>query len=141
MNTRNKSYLELIQYDNFEDRFNYLKLNGRVGENLSSQSIRWLKQIFYRSPEWRKIRDSVIIRDNGCDLGIVGREIGGPIYIHHINPITNENIRNRDACIFDLNNLISVSFLTHQAIHYSDDHLLMKDPVERKPNDTCPWRK
>lgn len=135
----NKTYSELCEIKSFEERFEYLKLNGIVGTDTFGFN-RYLNQILYRSSEWKKIRNKVIIRDNGCDLGIEGYDISGRILIHHINPITIEDVRNRNSIIFDLNNLITVSHNTHNAIHYGDKDLLITGPVERKPNDTCPWK-
>lgn len=135
----NKSYSELIKIFSFEDRYEYLKLSGKVGRETFGYD-RYLNQIFYQSKEWRRVRDQVIIRDNGYDLGIKGREISGRIYVHHINPITVEDVLyNLDYCL-DPNNLICSSFNTHQAIHYSDKGLLILNPIERKLNDTIPWR-
>ena len=129
----------MLQYDTFEDRFNYLKLSGRVGDTTFG-SNRMLNQILYKDPEWRRTRDQIILRDGGCDLGIPGREIGGPISVHHINPITVEDVINRSHKVFDPNNLICAARLTHNAIHYSDDSILPKDPIVRTRNDTCPWK-
>lgn len=134
-----KTYQELITFDNFKDRFNYLKLSGRIGDETFG-SNRWVNQIFYKSREWLSFRDRVIRRDNGCDLGVEGREIFGPILIHHINPITLEDIVERDPKVFDMNNVITTMLSTHNAIHYSDAGILVLDPVERTQNDTCPWR-
>lgn len=133
-----KTYDELMTYKTFEERFEYLKLGGFVGKETFGYD-RYLNQVLYRSPEWKQIRNRVIIRDNGCDLGIPGREIGDKILVHHINPITLEDIINRNPEIFNINNLITVSFNTHQAIHYSSSDILVKDPVERKPGDTKLW--
>lgn len=134
-----KSYQELTSFATFEERFNYLKLSGLVGDETFGCK-RWLNQTLYKSPEWRSFRDRVIRRDNGCDLGIPGREIYGQIIIHHINPITLEDIVERDPKIFDMNNAISTMLSTHNAIHYGDANNLILDPVERTANDTCPWR-
>ncbi len=134
-----KSYQELITFDTFDDRFDYLKLNGLVGEDTFGYH-RYLNQTLYRSPEWKRLRRDIIIRDNGCDLGLRGYEINSNILIHHINPITIDNIKNRDYMVFDVNNLICVSHETHNAIHYSNENLLFKTPIERTPNDTCPWK-
>lgn len=135
----NKTYSELCEIKSFEERFEYLKLNGIVGTDTFGFN-RYLNQILYRSSEWKKIRNKIIIRDNGCDLGVEGYDISGRILIHHINPITIEDVRNRNSIIFDLNNLITVSHNTHNAIHYGDKDLLITGPVERKLNDTCPWK-
>ena len=136
---KNRSYSEMLQYDTFEDRFNYLKLSGRVGDTTFG-SNRTLNQVLYKDPEWRRTRDRIILRDGGCDLGMPGREIYGPISVHHINPITMEDVVNRAHKVFDPNNLICTSALTHNAIHYSDDSILPKDPIVRTRNDTCPWK-
>lgn len=140
MMTNTKSYSELIKLGTFEERFEYLKLNGRVGESTFGYD-RYLNQLFYTTAEWKAARNLVIIRDNGCDLGIDDRIIGGRIFIHHINPITKEDILNRHQKLFDPENLICVSKLTHDAIHYGDENLLIKAPIERSKNDTCPWRR
>lgn len=138
--TNTRSYLEVLQYDTYEERFNYLKLGGQVAKETFG-SNRKLNQILYKDQEWRKTRDDIILRDGGCDLGIPGREIFGPISVHHINPITVEDVINRAPKVFDHNNLICTSDLTHKAIHYSDEHILITDPVVRTKNDTCPWKK
>jgi hypothetical protein len=135
----NRSYLELIQLKTFEDRFEYLRLDGVVGAETFGSS-RQLNQALYQSYEWKKIRDMVILRDNGCDLGIEGRGIFDHAYIHHLNPVTKKQILDRDPILFDPNNLITVSYQTHQAIHYGDKSILMLDPIERFANDVAPWR-
>ena len=138
MKMRIKSYRELSRLKTFEERFEYLKLGGVVGQETFGFD-RYLNQAFYRSREWKRIRDQVIIRDNGCDLGILDREIFEYVMTHHINPITIENIENGDDCIFDLNNLICTSRITHQALHYGDASLLVKLPPERRKGDTNLW--
>lgn len=135
-----KSYSVVILLPTLEERFEYLKLNGKVGAETFGYD-RYLNQILYHDPEWRRIRNDVIIRDNGCDLGVEGHEIQGRILVHHINPITIDDVKLRRYCVFDLNNLICTSHDTHNAIHYGDANLLPKNPIERKPNDTCPWRR
>ena len=135
----NRTYSELITLPTFEERFEYLKLSGTVGKETFGYD-RYLNQMFYKLPEWLEARDYVIIRDNGCDLGIEGREIHGRILVHHMNPITMEDILNRNRCLFDPENLISTVKNTHDAIHYSDESILVLDPIERSKNDTCPWR-
>lgn len=141
MTTRNiRTYSELIQYQTYEERYEYLKLNGRVGEETFGND-RILNQMLYKDPEWLRTRDIVIIRDNGCDLGIPGREIHGAILVHHINPITVEDVVNRDPKVFDPNNLICTSLLTHNAVHFSNSDILVKDPIVRSKNDTCPWKR
>jgi hypothetical protein len=123
------------------ERFNYLKLTGVVGEDTFGFN-RYLNQIFYSSGEWKQLRNSIIVRDNGCDLGIEGCEIGSDILIHHIEPITINDIKNRDAKLLDPNNLICVSKRTHNAIHFGDESILYENVViERFPNDTSPWRR
>lgn len=135
-----KTYTECISLPTFEERFEYLKLSGGVGMETFGSS-RYLNQIFYGTPEWKKIRRDVIARDEGCDLAHQDRPINTKIYIHHINPITVDDILNRKESLFDLENLISVSFNTHNAIHYGDKSLLIpSSPTERKPFDQAPWR-
>lgn len=136
-----KTYSELITFETFEERYEYLRLDGVVGEETFGFD-RYLNQEFYqRSQEWKRIRDFVIIRDQGCDLGIDGREIRGKIIVHHMNPITKDDLLNRTPFLLDPEYLICALKSTHDAIHYGDENLLMKGPIERKPNDTCPWRK
>lgn len=135
-----KSYSELIMIPTFVERFEYLKLDGTIGIDTFGHD-RWLNQVLYRSPEWKRFRNRIIIRDNGCDLGIEGREIQGKIIIHHLNPLTIEDVINRSPKIFDEENVISTMLMTHNAIHYGDEELLMKDPIIRTANDTCPWRR
>lgn len=135
-----KTYSELILLPTFAERFQYLKLKGAVGKETFGKS-RYLNQLLYRSPEWKKVRRDVIIRDGGCDLGVTDCPIDGRVYIHHMNPINEDDILNRNPKIFDPNNLISVSFRTHQAIHYGSDEMMKEyEFVERRANDTCPWR-
>lgn len=135
-----KSYNELITIPTFEERFRYLKVYGVIG-NQTFGYDRYLNQKLYNtSREWKRVRDKVILRDNGCDLGCEGFEIYGKIIIHHINPITVEDIVTCNPCVFDLNNLISTSHNTHNAIHYGDEKSLIVAPIERKQYDTCPWR-
>ena len=135
----NRTYLELIELKTFEERFEYLRLDGIVGAETFGSS-RQLNQVLYQSYEWKKIRDIIILRDDGCDLGIVGRDIFQQPYIHHLNPITKKQILDRDPILFDPNNLITVSYQTHQAIHYGDKSILLLDPIERFANDVAPWR-
>lgn len=136
-----RTYSELIKIPTFEERFQYLQLNGQVG--IATFGVdRWLNQKFYHSDkEWLEIREWVIIRDNGCDLGISGREILDRILIHHMNPLTKEDILQRSRFLLDPEYLICVTKRTHDAIHYGDKNLLILDPIERKPNDTCPWKR
>lgn len=135
-----KTYSELIALPTFEERFRYLRLRGAVGEDTFGFD-RYLNQTFYRSAEWKRVRDLVIIRDNGCDLALEGHEIYGKILIHHMNPITVKDIRTASEFLLNPDYLICVTHATHNAIHYGDEHLLVKAPIERTPNDTCPWRK
>lgn len=139
MNTSIKTYSDLILLPTFEERFRYLKLDGEVGKDTFGFD-RYLNQIFYKSPEWKSIRDYVITRDFGCDLGISDREIQGRILIHHMNPITKKDILNRSDLLLNPEYLICTSKNTHDAIHYGDEYLLIKDFIARKPHDTCPWR-
>jgi len=135
-----KTYSELITIPTFEERYQYLRIGGSVGEETFGFD-RYLNQIFYKTREWQAIRDSVIIRDFGCDLAITDREIHGRILVHHMNPITKEDVLNRSKFLLDPEYLICTSKNTHDAIHYGDDGLLIKVPVDRRPNDTCPWRR
>ena len=134
-----KSYSELIEFETFDERFEYLCLHQRVGDSTFGYD-RYLNQIFYTSIEWRRTRGDILIRDNGCDLGIEGREIFRYPIVHHINPITIEMIENRDEFLFDPENLITVSDKTHRALTYGDASLLIRLPVERRKGDTSPWR-
>lgn len=134
-----RSYSELIHIPTFEERFEYLKLSGSVGKETFGFD-RYLNQVFYRSKEWKRVRDLVIVRDNGCDLGIEDREICGRIYIHHMNPISLSDIERKSESILNPEYLICVTHNTHNAIHYGDSSLLVTAPIERTPNDTCPWR-
>ena len=135
-----RTYSELITLPTFEERFRYLQLGGKVGEDTFGHD-RYLNQMFYTSDEWRRIRRDVIVRDNGCDLGIQDREIHGLIIIHHMNPITIEDISNRSEFLLNPEYLISTVKNTHDAIHFSDERILITDPIERRPNDTCPWKR
>ena len=134
-----RTYSDLIKIPTFEERFEYLKLSGSIGDSTFGFE-RYLNQILYRSKEWKHIRDCVIFRDNGCDLGIKDRLIGGRIIVHHMNPISIKDVENRDKKIFDPEYLICVSHITHNALHYGDENLLIKDYVGRSPNDTSPWK-
>ena len=140
MMTSIKTYSELMSLPTFLDRFNYLKIGGAVGRATFGHD-RYLNQILYNSYEWRRFRNGIILRDNGLDLGCEGHEIVGKIMVHHIDPITVEDVLNRHPKIFDPENVISTSMDTHNAIHYGDEDLLVIGPIERRPNDTCPWRK
>lgn len=134
-----KTYNEMCRYETFRDRYKYLRLGGSVGKDTFGFD-RYLNQEFYHSDEWSSIRDKVIIRDEGRDLGVPGYEINGRIYIHHIDPITKLDLLERSDKLFDLNNLVCCSYQTHQAIHYGDESLLYVLPPERTKNDTCPWK-
>lgn len=134
-----RRYRDLRSLTDIRDRFDYLKLGGQVGSSTFGFD-RYLNQTFYKSREWQQARQAVILRDDGCDLGIEGYEIGRGLVVHHMNPITIDDILARKDEIFDPEFLICVSDRTHKAIHYGDAGLLPRDPVERKPGDTCPWR-
>ena len=134
-----KTYSELIKLRTFEERYRYLRIGGAVGRDTFGHD-RYLNQILYNSAEWKRCRREIIIRDNGCDLASEGFEIFGRILIHHINPITIEDVVNRNPIVFDPENLISTTHNTHNAIHYGDESLLITAPIERTKNDTCPWR-
>lgn len=136
-----KTYSELITLPTFEERYEYLRLGGKVGEETFGYD-RWLNQMFYNSREWKDFRREIIVRDMGCDLGIADREIQGVILVHHINPIPKYAIEKRMLDILtNPENSICVSHNTHNAIHYGDASLLIVDPIERTQNDTCPWRR
>lgn len=135
-----RTYTELSKLTTFESRYRYLRLGGTVGKETFGFD-RYLNQILYQSPKWKSSRNHVIIRDNGCDLGIEGHEIQGRVLVHHMNPITIEDIEKESEFLFDPEYLISTIHNTHNAIHYGDDSLLFLPPVERSINDTCPWRR
>lgn len=135
-----RTYSELVNFQTYEERFRYLKLDGVVGRETFGFD-RYLNQVFYRSQKWKKIRDTVIIRDNGCDLGVEGYEIYGRIIIHHMNPITISDIERESDFLLNPEFLISTVHSTHNAIHYGDESLLITKPVERTKNDTCPWKR
>lgn len=134
-----RTYSELIVLPTFKERYEYLKLSGKVGEETFGFD-RYLNQVFYKSKEWLSIRDYVIVRDNGCDLGIKDHEIHGRILIHHMNPISKEDILRRSDILLNPEYLITTIKNTHDAIHYSDDSLLIDEPIIRTKNDTCPWK-
>lgn len=138
--TNIKTYSELIKLPTFKERYRYLRLTGRVGEDTFGFD-RYLNQIFYRSAEWKRIRDKVIVRDNGCDLGIDDRIIYGKILIHHMNPITDRDILDATDILLNPEYLICVSHITHNAIHYGNEDLLITEPIIRTKNDTCPWKR
>ena len=134
-----RTYSELITIPTFEERFEYLQLKGSVGKDTFGYD-RYLNQVLYRSPEWKRLRNQIIIRDDGCDLACDGYDIYGKVLIHHLNPITVEDVLARSRKVFDPNNLVCVSHNTHNAIHYGDVDLLVTGPIIRTKNDTCPWR-
>lgn len=134
-----RTYSELSQLATFKERYQYLYLGGSVGKETFGFD-RYLNQAFYKTPEWQAIRREVIIRDNGCDLGIDGYDIHGSIIIHHMNPISVADIVDRSDYLLNPDYLITTTLDTHNAIHYGDSNLLCHVPAERSPNDTCPWR-
>ena len=136
---RIRTYSELITFPTFEERYQYLRLNGSVGRETFGFD-RYMNQFFYRSPEWKKVRNEVIARDNGCDLGVEGREIFDRVLIHHMNPISPEDIRDRSDLLLNPEFLITTVHNTHQAIHYGDESLLILSPIQRARHDTCPWK-
>ena len=135
----NRCYSEFRQLGTFMDRYRYLRIGGIVGESTFGFD-RYLNQTLYKTKRWRHTRDKVILRDDGCDLGIPDMVIKGDVIVHHMNAITIEDIQEGRDWVFDPEFLICVSLKTHNAIHYGDENLLPKLPEERKPNDTCPWR-
>lgn len=140
MRERNiRTYSELIQFDSFEDRFRYLKLDGSVGHDTFGFD-RYMNQLFYQSKEWKDVRNHVIVRDCGCDLGIAGHDIYGKILIHHINPIMPDDVRYSTDFLLNPEYLITTMLDTHNAIHYGSESVLVTAPIERRPNDTCPWK-
>lgn len=134
-----RTYSELIAIPTFEERFEYLQLKGSVGKDTFGYD-RYLNQVLYRSPEWKRLRNQIIIRDDGCDLACDGYDIYGKVLIHHLNPITVEDVLARSRKVFDPDNLVCVTHNTHNAIHYGDVDLLVTGPIIRTKNDTCPWR-
>ena len=134
-----KTYSELITLPTFEERFEYLQLKGSVGKDTFGYD-RHLNQVLYRSPEWKRLRNQIIIREAGCDLACDGYDVYGKVLIHHLNPITVEDVLARSRKVFDPDNLVCVSHNTHNAIHYGNVDLLVTGPIIRTKNDTCPWR-
>lgn len=135
-----RSYTELSRLSTFEERYQYLRLNGSVGKETFGFD-RYLNQVFYqRSQKWKSIRDRVILRDLGCDLGVEGFEIYGKVLVHHMNPITLYDLEHETEFLLDPEFLICTTHNTHNAIHYGDESLLITTPVERRPYDTCPWK-
>lgn len=135
-----RTYSELIRLPTFIERYRYLRLSGHVGQETFGYD-RYLNQLLYTSGKWRSLRDEIIIRDSGCDLGHEGFEIHGRIIVHHMNPITIEDIENESEYVFNPEFLICTTHNTHSAIHYGDESLLITAPVERRKNDTCPWKR
>lgn len=134
-----RRYSELKNLKTLKERYEYLKLNGKIGQDTFGFD-RIFNQMFYSSREWKKVRNEVILRDNGCDLGVSGYDIYGRIIIHHMNPITLDDIRENSEFLMNPEYLITTSHLTHNAIHYGDDRLIFTSPIERTKNDTCPWK-
>ena len=134
-----RTYSKLSKLRTFQERFDYLKLDGNVAEETFGFD-RYLNQKFYHSIEWKRVRDYVIVRDCGCDLGIADNPIRGRVYIHHMNPLTIQNLRDPKDAMLDPEYLICVSHDTHNAIHYGSDPIALDEVVERRPNDTCPWK-
>lgn len=134
-----RSYRELIRLKTFDERFDYLRLSGSVGVETFGFE-RYLNQTLYNSSKWRRLRNQIIVRDSGCDLGLEGYEIPGIIIVHHMNPIMVDDLKEFSEDVFNPENLICVSPTTHNAIHYGDKDLLPQLPIERRPGDTCPWK-
>ncbi len=134
-----RTYSNLIKIDKFEDRVKYLRLNEVVGKDTFG-GHRFLNQALYHSDRWRSIRRKVILRDNGCDLAHRNYMINGPVYVHHLNPITIDDILEENPFVFDLENLVCSSFKTHNSIHYGSKEITSGAPIIRRKNDTCPWR-
>ena len=134
-----KTYSELIKIDNYLDRFEYLKIGGKVGEETFGFD-RWLNQIFYSSNEWRSFRRKIILRDEACDMAMEGYDISEKLVVHHLNALTKYDIVNRTSKLFDFENVVCVADTTHKAIHYGDVKLLPKPIIIRTRNDTCPWK-
>lgn len=135
-----RTYTELSKLKTFKERYEYLKIGGKVGEDTFGFD-RYLNQVFYKTPEWRSARDAVIVRDCGCDLGVEGHDIYGKIIVHHMNPITMEDIVKRSDFLINPEYLITTVHSTHNAIHYGDESLLPIVPVERTKGDICPWKR
>jgi hypothetical protein len=136
--TKFRTYRELRRLETFEERFHYLSLGGNVGESTFGFD-RWLNQYFYKSREWKSARDQVIIRDHGCDLGVPGYEIFVDLLVHHMNPLTRDDIEHGEEWLVDPDILITTSLQTHNAIHYGNERLLPRGPIERKSGDTTLW--
>ena len=134
-----RTYTELLTLPTFEERLKYLKLHGEVGDETFGYD-RYLNQLFYRSPEWRMLRNQVITRDYGCDMALPEFEILDEIVVHHMNPIQKEDVLEHSEILMNPEYLVCVSDSTHRAIHYGDEAVLFYEPVERRPNDMIPWR-
>ena len=134
-----RTYTEMMSFDSFYDRFNYLNLSGQVGKDTIGYD-RYLNQAFYKSAEWQRLRNEIILRDEGCDLAHPDYQIVGRVYIHHLNPVTKKDVLDRSDLLLNPEYLVCVSYDTHQAIHYGDENLLQPDLIIRRPDDTCPWR-
>lgn len=134
-----RNYRELSRLKTFDERFEYLKIGGLVGESTFGFE-RYLNQTIYNSSKWRRLRNQIIIRDNGCDLSVEGYEIQGIIIVHHMNPISVDDLKDFSDDVFNPEYLICVSLTTHNAIHYGDKSLIPQEPIERRPGDTCPWK-
>ena len=136
-----KTYTELSKLPTFKERYHYLRLGGRVGKETFGFD-RWINQFFYqRSREWKRVRDHIIVRDNGCDLGVDGYGIHGKIIVHHMNPISMEDFERESEFLLEPEFLICTTHNTHNAIHYGDENLLLTGPIVRTQNDTCPWKR
>lgn len=135
-----RTYSDLVKLGTFAERYQYLKLHGVVGGDTFGFD-RYLNQVLYRSKEWRDLRHRIIVRDNGCDMALEGWDICGPVTVHHMNPLTVKDVDERNPDIFEPEFLVCVSHNTHNAIHYGDESLLPKEPIERRAGDTCPWKK
>lgn len=135
-----RTFKELDRLKTFDERYEYLRLKGEVGQDTFGFD-RYINQMFYKSAEWKRVRDQVIVRDNGCDMGDEEHPIMGRIIIHHMNPIRKEDFNVNPDFLLNPDYLVCVSHNTHNAIHYGSINLLPREPIERKPNDTCPWRK
>lgn len=133
-----RTYSDLRKWETFEERYRYLKLEAAVGESTFGFD-RWINQRFYKSSEWQTIRNRVIVRDNGCDLGILGYEIVTDLLVHHMNPVSMDDIIRAERWLIDPNFLITTSLQTHNAIHYGDERLLPRGPIEREAGDTTLW--
>lgn len=139
MITKRRCYRELSRIPTFNERFEYLKLSGVVGEDTFGFD-RYMNQILYTSSKWKRLRNQIIVRDNGCDLGLEGYDIPDKIIVHHMNPVSVQDLEEFSEDVFNPEYLICVSAITHNAIHYGDKSLLPQMPVERRPGDTCPWK-